>query len=84
MLNMALDIKTLDRLYREKILKDKSKITLSFWDLFKAFKKGVTEISLENEEEYNYLPKDQSDHKKYSSKEVDDFTKRLEKFIDIN
>ncbi|MFH1591448.1 MAG: hypothetical protein ABIC95_05985 [archaeon] len=81
---IAASAKSLDTLYREKLLRDKEKPNPSFWDLIKGTKNNIKEISMENEEEYISLPKDKDEHKKHISREMEDISKKMGKFMGID
>jgi len=76
--------KSLDKLYRERLLKDKEKPNPSVWQLIKGAKNNTKDISMENEEEFNNLPKDKEEHKKHVSREMEDMSKKLGKFIGVD
>lgn len=81
---IAASSKCLDTLYRGKLLKDKEKPNPSLWQLIKGAKDSLKEISMENEEEYNNLHKDKDEHKKHVSREMEDISKKLSKFIGVD
>lgn len=74
----------MEDLFRGKLLKDKDKHNPSFFALAKCINKGISEITMENEEAYNNLHNDKEDHKKHISKEMEDFSKKLNKFIGVD
>lgn len=82
--HIAAATKSMDGLYRERLLKDKEKLNPSFFYLIKCIKQGIGEVSMENEESYNGLPHDREAHKKHISSEMEDFSKKLSKFIGVD
>ena len=82
--HIAAATKSMDRLYREKLLKDKEKLNPSFFYLAKCIQEGIGEVSMENEEAYNGLPSDKETHKKHISSEMEDFSKKLNKFMGVD
>lgn len=81
---IAASTKSLDTLYREKLLNDKEKANPSFIQLIKGAKDNTKEITMENEEEYNSLAKNKEEHKKHISREMEDISKKLSKFIGVD
>ena len=82
--HIAAAARSMDSLYREKLLKDKEKLNPSFFYLAKCIKQGISEVSMENEEAYNILPTDKEAHKKHISSEMEDISKKLSKFIGVD